>query len=724
MLRRTLALGISIAMLALMVVPAAALVVPAAAPTTTISLDPPVPSGLNGWWSTAPIASLTSNQDSTIYYGWGPSPDTTVAATAGNPIVIGPAPEGVSILKAYAVNGTDETETPAAQQAVTVDSLAPDQPTGLAATPGAGPTVALDWNDVSDNGASGMNRYTVYRNLTGPPFSPGEAVGNPTTSDFIDSTSVPIGILYYAVAAYDNAGNQSLLSDAVTTNTDSTPPTAPSDLRAWKNASQWARVLWTASTDIGSGLAHYRLERSIDGGPMQVISNVPPSATFYNDFSSQVATAGTIHYQVTAVDRAGLLSSTTGPVLAVYDGTSPVLAGPPSAIPVYSEGMQAQFDVGWTQPTDTGSGFRETRLRYGPASGAPNAYVDTVGTSVTLNPTTPSALWYFTIQAEDEAGNLSAISAESAARYVSADRVFGDHRITTSLAVSNEAFDAAGTVLIASAWAFPDALCASGLAGQVHGPVILVGGGPLPAETLDELERLGVTDAYVVGGTGVVSAETLSSLQAAISGTVTRLAGPTRYETASQVASEIDRLNGSTTNEFAFVVSGRSYADALSAGSAAYVTAQPVLFATSSTVPWTTSDTIESMGIPSSIVVGGTGVVTAEAESVLSGVERIAGINRYATSRAFAQWAEDSGIVDYDHMVLVTGANYPDGLSAAPLAGEIGAPVLLTSDVSKDDTTAWMQPRRTTLEYVQAVGGTGAISDSLLEDIWGAISIP
>lgn len=69
MLRRTLALGISVAMLALMVAPAAALVVPAAAPSTTISLDPPVPNGLYPWWSSAPVASLTSNQDSTIYYG-------------------------------------------------------------------------------------------------------------------------------------------------------------------------------------------------------------------------------------------------------------------------------------------------------------------------------------------------------------------------------------------------------------------------------------------------------------------------------------------------------------------------------------------------------------------------------------------------------------------------------------------------------------------------------
>lgn len=171
-----------------------------------------------------------------------------------------------------------------------------------------------------------------------------------------------------------------------------------------------------------------------------------------------------------------------------------------------------------------------------------------------------------------------------------------------------------------------------------------------------------------------------------------------------------------------FIVSGTSWADAVTIGSYASEHNTPILLANSSGIPAATAEALEAAlddGVTRAIIVGGTAVVGASVEEELielgfaqAGIGRIAGPNRYVTNLLFnVEQFNDSTATILDaaeadglgglSITLVTGANFPDALAAAPLAAAEGSHLVLV-----DPTTggaAW-----TTLA---AVGGSGSSTD-------------
>lgn len=146
-------------------------------------------------------------------------------------------------------------------------------------------------------------------------------------------------------------------------------------------------------------------------------------------------------------------------------------------------------------------------------------------------------------------------------------RISGVDRFATSRNVTRAAFEESGADIayIATGLTFPDALAAGGAAGSRNAPVILVDGAAsdLDAATSDLLDDLGVTQVYVLGGTGSVSAGVLSDLKALLGDAkATRIAGTSRYETARLV--NLDAFDEATT---VFLATGLNFPDAL-AGSA------------------------------------------------------------------------------------------------------------------------------------------------------------
>ena len=63
---------------------------------------------------------------------------------------------------------------------------------------------------------------------------------------------------------------------------------------------------------------------------------------------------------------------------------------------------------------------------------------------------------------------------------------------------------------------------------------------------------------------------------------------------------------------------------------------------------------------------------------------KLSGANRYETAIQVSQAGFGAGV---GAVVLATGENYPDALSAAPLAAAYGGPVLLTHSNEFDDET-------------------------------------
>ncbi len=91
--------------------------------------------------------------------------------------------------------------------------------------------------------------------------------------------------------------------------------------------------------------------------------------------------------------------------------------------------------------------------------------------------------------------------------------------------------------------------------------------------------------------------------------------------------------------------------------------------------------------------------------------KRTSGVDRYATSAATATLAYPSGT---NNVVLVSGANHADGLSAAALAGAVGGPVLLTApgDMmgSTGNAIGTLDAGVAGKMSVHIVGGTNAVS--------------
>lgn len=710
-----------------------AFAVPAAAygtaPLTALSLDPAIPDGSNGWWRSAPAAYATVDQTATLYWTWGSVSDT-LAVFPEQQSLIGFADQSTNELTAFSVNEAAETETPSPHLTTALDSVPPTTPTGLASSVGGG-SVSLRWDATSD-GTSGLLGYRLYRNTIGPPFGLGDLlaqVSEPTTG-YSDSPPAASPVLWYAVSAVDRAGNESLLSDAIRVSLDTTPPSPPTNLQAWINGSGFARVSWKPGADVASGLAGYVVRRSIDAAAETTVGVAAGSAVDFDDFDPAIGGANVVTYSVQSLDRAGNTSPLAGPVTAGTDLVPPSTPTTTTVRAVFGLGSSVSaglltpgFEVSQPDVSDEGSGPWRTEVVYGPDPDAPAFsatafYPNRLPLVVTTADEWDS--WTFRVRVEDRAGNASLPSPAAGQRAGTSDRLSGADRIATSLAISRATFNHVNTVVVASSLAYPDGLAASALAGVLHAPVMLVGSGPLSAATLTELTRLGTTDAYVIGGTSAVSATTFTSLSGALSGRVLRISGPDRYQTAAAVATTLRTLKGGAPAARVFLVSGGNFPDALSVGPAAYVSRCPILYATGSTVPQVTRNAIVASGATHTVIVGSPSAVWSGAEFVTPGATRVAGSTRYLTSAAFADWAIARGILTDARPLIVTGVDFPDGLSAAPLAGERVSPlVLMDSWVYPNE--AWFRAHAPNVQRFTAIGRIAVGQQTF---VWHALTLP
>ncbi len=154
-------------------------------------------------------------------------------------------------------------------------------------------------------------------------------------------------------------------------------------------------------------------------------------------------------------------------------------------------------------------------------------------------------------------------------------RLYGEDRMATAVAIAIRRDTMAAsalplvprlrstTALLASAWAWPDALAAA-VPGHVTGaPVLLTRTERLMPTTLAALHDLDITDVVVVGGPAALSEEVVAALRAEGFG-VERVAGPDRYATATGLAAWSAGLTGRPSH--VVLSTGRAFSDALVAG--------------------------------------------------------------------------------------------------------------------------------------------------------------
>lgn len=292
-------------------------------------------------------------------------------------------------------------------------------------------------------------------------------------------------------------------------------------------------------------------------------------------------------------------------------------------------------------------------------------------------------------------------------------RVAGNDRFETAAKLSQQLFPggAASVVLVNGGNSSPDALAAGPLARKLGGPLLLSATDSLPAATVAEISRLGASQVTLIGGTAVLQASVESEL-VAMGLAVNRIAGADRFATAAQIARAVGGDAG-----LAYVAAGDDahLIDALAAAGPAAALGAPILLVNRDSLPAATAEVLSELGITSTVVTGGTAVVSDAVLAQLPNPTRVSGANRYETAVAIAVDAISRGVPS-SRVWVARGDLGPDALAAAPA----GWPLLL-SETGRLPNAAQLFLSGNPVAEVHLLGGEAALAREVEGDICNAL---
>lgn len=336
------------------------------------------------------------------------------------------------------------------------------------------------------------------------------------------------------------------------------------------------------------------------------------------------------------------------------------------------------------------------------------------------------------------------------------DRLAGNDRFETAIAISRAAFPETATVAyLARADAFPDALPAGALD---DGPTLLVPScGPLPPSVESELARLQPLQVVALGGQAAVCDEALAAAAAAAPGSVPlRIAGLERIETAVRIsqAASMAAPPGETApiaviGGPVYLATAAEFPDALAAGTIAGRSTSPTLGAGSillvppcGPLPQLVADELARLAPFQVVAVGGTEAVcdavldeaVAIAQAALQeaiedrggtstvqvevGRTRLGGGDRFSTAVAIAQFRNPRGAAE---VYLARADEFPDALAGGKLP--LG-PILLVPSCGEVPAVVMAEIARLNPSRVTALGGQRAICDEVLDAAAASGSLP
>jgi putative cell wall-binding protein len=197
-----------------------------------------------------------------------------------------------------------------------------------------------------------------------------------------------------------------------------------------------------------------------------------------------------------------------------------------------------------------------------------------------------------------------------------------------------------------------------------------------------------------------------------------RVDGANRYEVAVNLYHPFDSA------EVIYIASGEKFADALSAGPAAFAQNGGLLLTAQNSLPDVTRQEIIRLHPQKLVVVGGTASVSDAVFDQLAELQpdiiRIGGADRFEVSRNIVDYAfGDEGV---SNVFVATGNNFPDALAAGPAAAHLNGAVLLVN--------GWApgldEPTRQLLSDVHAqvagiAGGVNSVNATIEADLIAAV---
>lgn len=186
------------------------------------------------------------------------------------------------------------------------------------------------------------------------------------------------------------------------------------------------------------------------------------------------------------------------------------------------------------------------------------------------------------------------------------ERIFGQDRFETAIAIAEKfcqtdaelgidkdsmtnytfkdtAKDKVDTVILATAFNYPDAMCATPLTRPLNAPILLTYQDRLEEKTKAKMESMEIKHVVIVGGEGVVSPAVTQELKA-MGIEVEQIGGKDRYETSALIARKLDEVQDvhhidkfGQNQSRAFLVTGDRWEDSLACSSAATTDGSPIL---------------------------------------------------------------------------------------------------------------------------------------------------
>jgi chitodextrinase len=280
------------------------------------------------------------------------------------------------------------------------DTAPPTAPTNLAATAASTTQINLSWTPSTDN--VGVTGYRVER-CQGVSCSNFAQIGTPAGTSFSDSGLAQSTAYSYRVRATNAAGNLGGYSNtaSATTQGDTTPPSAPTNLSATAASSTQINLSWTASTD-NVGVTGYRVERCQGSGCSSFAQIGSPAGTSFNDSGLLASTA--YSYRVRATDAAGNLSGYSNTASATTPSSSTVSVSLSPKHAGVTTSQKQQYTAAVTDPQNGGVSWSVDTINGG------NSTVGTVSATGLFTP--GSQIGLHTITATSKSNNtVSALAS-------------------------------------------------------------------------------------------------------------------------------------------------------------------------------------------------------------------------------------------------------------------------------------------------------------------------
>lgn len=304
-------------------------------------------------------------------------------------------------------------------------------------------------------------------------------------------------------------------------------------------------------------------------------------------------------------------------------------------------------------------------------------------------------------------------------------RVGGKNRYETSIKIAG-LFNKSNEIIFAGgSKTFADALSAISLS-EGKRPIVLI-----KDRTSDDVSKMlnlsGYNKFFFLGAGMIENAKVLEKTAIgkadAKGNKVVVFAGVDRYETNVRaneyINSKVDK--DSKTKVIArdtAVVSGEMYPDALAGSYLYHKGFKDILLTKKNALPTITEGYVKNSSLKKAVIVGGRSTVS---DNVLKDLEnytndkvnRINGDNRYLTALQIAKQDEN-----FRDVIIASGENFADALSASALSQYKHAPILLTKKGKLEEgVREFILAKRGQIDNVYVIGAQGSVSDEVKTDI-------